>query len=138
MADELNVSIDPDAAYVNSKLPFGYNYKDADYDIVHDNDEQGEHGSHVAGIATANSYIAKDEGFVKALDEVYVQGVAPEAQLLTMKVFGKSGSPYDSDYFAAIEDAIVLGADSVNLSLGSIDPAGVPMTTMCSSRSWTT
>ena len=59
----------------------------------------------MAGIATANSYIAKDEGFVKALDEVYVQGVAPEAQLLTMKVFGKSGSPYDSDYFAAIEDA---------------------------------
>ena len=122
VADELNVSIDPDAAYVNSKIPFGYNYKDADYDIVHDNDEQGEHGSHVAGIATANSYIAKDEGFVKALDEVYVQGVAPEAQLLTMKVFGKSGSPYDSDYFAAIEDAIVLGADSVNLSLGSIVP----------------
>ena len=122
VADELNVSIDPETAYVNSKLPFGYNYKDADYDIVHDNDEQGEHGSHVAGIATANSYIAKGDGFVKALEEVYVQGVAPEAQLLTMKVFGKSGSPYDSDYFAAIEDAIVLGADSVNLSLGSIAP----------------
>ena len=122
VADDLNVAIDPETAYVNSKLPFGYNYKDADYDIVHDNDEQGEHGSHVAGIATANSYIARGEGFVKALEEVYVQGVAPEAQLLTMKVFGKSGSPYDSDYFAAIEDAIVLGADSVNLSLGSVAP----------------
>ena len=36
-----------------------------------------------------------------------------------MKVFGKGGGAYDSDYFSAIEDAIVLGADSVNLSLGS-------------------
>ena len=39
-----------------------------------------------------------------------------------MKVFGKGDGAYDSDYFAAIEDAIVLGADSVNLSLGSTYP----------------
>ena len=39
-----------------------------------------------------------------------------------MKVFGKGGSPYDSDYFAAIEHAIILGADVVNLSLGSVAP----------------
>ena len=122
VADDLNVTIDPETAYVSSKLPFGYNYRDADYDITHDNDEEGEHGSHVAGIATANTYIPQGDGFVKALDTVYVQGVAPEAQLLTMKVFGKEGSPHDSDYFAAIEDAIVLGADVVNLSLGSIVP----------------
>ncbi|MBE6950463.1 MAG: hypothetical protein E7451_03910 [Ruminococcaceae bacterium] len=122
VAGELNVVVDPETAYLNTKLPFAYNYKDADYDITHDNDDQGEHGSHVAGIATANTYIADGEGFVEALDAVFVQGVAPEAQLLTMKVFGKTGSPYDSDYFAAIEDAIVLGADSVNLSLGSLAP----------------
>ena len=46
-------------------------------------------------------------------------GVAPDAQLLVMKVFGKNGGAYESDYMAAIEDAIVLGADVVNLSLGS-------------------
>ena len=51
-----------------------------------------------------------------------VQGVAPDAQLIVMKVFGKNGGAYDSDYMAAIEDAVVLGADSVNLSLGSGNP----------------
>ena len=36
-----------------------------------------------------------------------------------MKVFGKNGGAYADDYMAAIEDAIVLDCDSVNLSLGS-------------------
>ena len=124
VAGALNVSIDPDKAYFNTKLPFGYNYKDADYDITHDNDEEGEHGSHVAGIATANSWLynAATDTYGKAMEYCFMQGVAPEAQLLTMKVFGKGGSPYDSDYFAAIEDAVVLGADVINLSLGSVAP----------------
>ncbi len=120
VASELNATVDPETAYLTSKLPYAYNYVDGDYDITHDNDSQGEHGSHVAGIATANSYIPDGEGgYESALDSVYVQGVAPEAQLITMKVFGKGGGAYDSDYMAAIEDAIVLGADAVNLSLGS-------------------
>lgn len=46
-------------------------------------------------------------------------GAAPDAQVLVMKVFGDEGGAYDSDYTAAIEDAIVLGADTINLSLGS-------------------
>ncbi|MBQ8354684.1 MAG: S8 family serine peptidase [Oscillospiraceae bacterium] len=124
VAGDLNVTIDPARAYLNTKLPYAFNYKDGDYDVTHDNDEEGEHGSHVAGIATANSwlYSAGTGEYGKALDYCFMQGVAPEAQLLTMKVFGKGGSPYDSDYFAAIEDAIVLGADVINLSLGSVAP----------------
>ena len=43
--------------HVNAKIPFGYNYVDGDLDITHDNDKQGEHGSHVEGIAAANAYI---------------------------------------------------------------------------------
>ena len=39
-----------------------------------------------------------------------------------MKVFGVAGGAYDSDYLAAIEDAIVLGCDAINLSLGSANP----------------
>ena len=109
-----------DALYGDAKLAFGYNYVDGDLDITHDNDTQGEHGSHVAGIATANRYIATGEDtYGPALEVAHTQGVAPDAQLLTMKVFGKSGGAYDSDYMAAIEDAIVLGCDSINLSLGS-------------------
>ena len=109
--------------YVNSKIPFGFNYVDESLDIVHVNDGQGEHGSHVAGIATANAYVQNDDGsFSAALDTTFVQGVAPDAQLLVMKVFGKNGGAYDSDYMAAIEDAVILGADSINLSLGSGNP----------------
>ncbi len=120
---------------MNEKLPFGYNYVDHDLDITHDHDDQGEHGSHVAGIATANRYIPSEDGYTDALTAVHVQGVAPDAQLLTMKVFGKNGGAYDSDYMAAIEDAILLGCDAVNLSLGSTSP-GTPQ--MPSTRTfWT-
>ena len=64
--------------YLNTKLPFGYNYVDKDLDITHDRDQQGEHGSHVAGISTANAYIPNADGtFSNALDTVKVQGVAP-------------------------------------------------------------
>ena len=51
-----------------------------------------------------------------------MHGAAPDAQVLVMKVFGDEGGAYDSDYTAAIEDAIVLSADTINLSLGSASP----------------
>ena len=123
---ELNISVynglDPSWLYINDKLPFGFNYIDASLTVSHDRDQKGEHGSHVAGIATANRFIPVDNGYEPALESVYVQGVAPDAQLITMKVFGAGGGAYESDYMAAIEDAIVLKADAVNLSLGSAAP----------------
>ena len=123
VVDQLNVAIDPAKTFVSDKIPFAYNYVDRNYDITHDNDTQGEHGSHVTGIAAANAFIPNDDGtYANALDTVKVQGVAPDAQIITMKVFGTKGGAYDSDYMVAIEDAIVLGADSVNLSLGSGNP----------------
>ena len=113
--------------YLNEKLAFGFNYVDGNLNIVHDNDQQGEHGSHVAGISTANRYIPTTYGgYTDARDSVLMLGVAPDAQLITMKVFGE-GSPYDSDYMAAIEDAIMLGCDAVNLSMGTTMP-GSPYT----------
>lgn len=118
--DQLNVQIDVSKVTVSEKIPFAYNYVDLDYDVTHKNDTQGEHGSHVEGISAANKYIKDENGqFVSAIDKVKVQGVAPDAQIITMKVFGKNGGAYDSDYMLAIEDAIVLGAESINLSLGS-------------------
>lgn len=122
--DQLNIKVDAADLYRNAKLPFAYNYVDEDLDTTHDNDQQTEHGSHVAGIAAANAYIPNGDGtYSSALDTVLVQGVAPDAQIITMKVFGKSSSgASDSDYMVAIEDAIVLGADSVNLSLGAPAP----------------
>ena len=112
-----------DDLYVSAKIPFGFNYIDKSLDITHDNDAQGEHGSHVAGIAAANRYIPNDDGsFRNALESVKTQGVSPDAQIITMKVFGKQGGAYESDYLAAIEDAIILDCDAVNLSLGSGAP----------------
>ena len=109
--------------YVSAKIPFGFNYIDADVDVTHDNDKEGDHGSHVTGIAAGNRYIEQADGsFAPALDTALTQGVAPDAQVYTMKVFGKGGGAYDSDYMAAIEDAMILGCDSANLSLGSGNP----------------
>lgn len=115
-----------DELYLNAKLPFAYNYADRNLKVTHDEDSQGGHGSHVAGIAAANAYIPTEDGsYVNALESVKVRGVAPDAQIITLKVFGYSGGAADSDYMAAIEDAIVLGCDAINLSLGSVYPGFV-------------
>ena len=124
LADQLNVSV-TEEVYKNTKIPFAYNYVDRNttpYITDHYHDSQGEHGSHVSGIAAANRYVNVDGEFVDAVSAVGAVGVAPDAQIVTMKVFGAGGGAYDSDYMVAIEDAIVLGCDSVNLSLGSGAP----------------
>ena len=109
--------------YRTEKVAYGYCYIDKDLDVTHETDAEGEHGSHVAGIAAANRYLPDGNGgYVSALDSVHMHGAAPDAQVLVMKVFGDEGGAYDSDYTAAIEDAIVLGADTINLSLGSTSP----------------
>ena len=121
---QLNANIGSGTAvYRNTKIGYGYNYVDKNTtNITHMTDTQGEHGSHVSGISTANRFIKVDGEFVPALQAVGTQGVAPDAQLVVMKVFGSGGGAYDSDYMVAIEDAIVLGCDSANLSLGSGSP----------------
>ncbi|MDD7651665.1 MAG: S8 family serine peptidase [Candidatus Faecousia sp.] len=108
--------------HLTDKVPFAYNYIDRDLDVTHDNDGQGGHGSHVAGIAAANRYVPQGDGYVSSMESTFVVGAAPDAQLIIMKVFGKAGGAYDSDYMAAIEDAILLDCDVVNLSLGSGSP----------------
>ena len=110
-------------AYRNYKVPFGYNYVDTNpNEIEHIHDTQGNHGSRVAGVAVANRFILSEGNYQPALDVAGMQGVAPDAQLVVMKVFGSHGGAYSSDYMSAIEDAIILGCDAANLSLGSSSP----------------
>ncbi|NVH28643.1 S8 family serine peptidase [Lactobacillus delbrueckii subsp. bulgaricus] len=93
--------------YYTEKVPYGYNYADKNNQIV-DNGSGEMHGQHVAGIAGANGQ---------------VKGVAPDAQLLAMKVFSnnaKNSGAYDDDIISAIEDSVKLGADVINMSLGSV------------------
>lgn len=107
--------------HYSSKIAYGFNYVDENLNITHDGDSQGDHGTHVSGIATANRYVAVGEGddATYSYSENGVVGIAPDAQLVTMKVFGANGGAYADDYIAAMEDAIVLGCDAINLSLGS-------------------
>ncbi len=97
-----------DDVYYNTKVVFGYNYADNNLDITHDNDNNGDHGTHVAGIAAANKVEGSD-----------VVGVAPDAQLFIMKVYGYQHGGYGADIIAALEDALIFGVDVVNMSLGT-------------------
>ena len=121
--DKLHISekipgVTAEDLYIDSKIPFAANYIDNDLQIDHRDGTDG-HGSHVAGIAAGNRFVERDGEYVSAIEEVSTQGEAPDAQLVIMKVFGKGGGAYSSDYMVAIEDAFVLGCDAVNLSLGS-------------------
>lgn len=94
------------------KVPYGYNYMDENQTILDLGPEASEHGMHVAGIVGANGNPQEDG----------VQGVAPEAQLLAMKVFGNNPMypyTYGDIYIKAIDDSVALGADVINMSLGS-------------------
>lgn len=100
--------------YVNDKVPYAFNYaaKTAAYYVPdHAKDAQTDHGTHVAGIAAG--YKESEEGAVT------FTGIAPNAQLLIMKVFGSERSGQWSDILAALEDSLTLGADVINMSLGS-------------------
>lgn len=117
---QINTEANAANMYHSNKIPFAFNYVDSSYSYVtHDEDSQTDHGSHVSGIAAANRYVEKDGNMVDALETVNVAGNAPDAQIIVLKVFGKNGGAYTSDYMAAIEDAIILGCDAVNLSLGT-------------------
>lgn len=99
--------------YFSDKVPFGYNYADENTNVI---DTGSMHGMHVAGIVAANA----EENSEGAVDGI--KGVAPQAQLLAMKVFTNNpgtSSAYDDDIIAAIEDSVKLGADVINMSLGS-------------------
>ncbi len=95
--------------HYSDKVPFAFNYVDENLKASHDYDQAGDHGSHVAGIAAAN----KVEG-------VSVVGVAPDAQVIVMKVFGANGGAYHDDMMLAIEDALLLNVDVINMSLGGV------------------
>ncbi|MBR7178603.1 MAG: S8 family serine peptidase [Oscillospiraceae bacterium] len=107
-AAELYPAATAEDLYYSDKVPFAFNYVDENLHASHDYDQQGDHGSHVAGISAAND-----------IDSTNVVGVAPEAQVIVMKVFGANGGAYQDDLMAAIEDALLLDVDVINMSLGA-------------------
>ena len=97
------------------KIPAGYNYADNSYEVT-DTSEASAHGMHVSGIIAGNGSIGDAEPALGRID-----GVAPNAQLLAMKIFGNKihTGAQDVDLIRAIEDSVKLGADIINMSLGS-------------------
>lgn len=97
-----------DDVYYNAKVPFRFNYALGNTIVIH-NDIIGDHGTHVSGIAAANE-----------VEGTGVVGMAPDAQLIPMKVFNSTtGGANLFDFVAALEDCILLDVDVANLSLGS-------------------
>ncbi|MBQ9085427.1 MAG: leucine-rich repeat protein [Clostridia bacterium] len=92
-----------DDVYINEKVPFAFDYSDRDSDVynIHNN-----HGTHVSGII-----VGKDDT---------ITGVAPNAQLVSIKIFSdtKDGA-YTSWILAGLEDCVLLGVDVINMSLGT-------------------
>jgi uncharacterized repeat protein (TIGR02543 family) len=106
-AKELMPTFDVNQAYKNAKIPFVFDYGDKDADVR----PAGQHGTHVAGIIAGNP---DPDGIIFP----HAKGIAPEAQLYILKVFsGRTASMYA--VMDAMEDATLLGADCVNLSLGA-------------------
>lgn len=96
--------------WFSNKVPYGYNYADDNDTILSDD----THGMHVAGIVGAN---CEDDNETDG-----IRGVAPEAQLLAMRVFSDDpevNGCWDDVFLRAMEDSATLGADVMNLSLGS-------------------
>ncbi len=102
-ASKLLPGITVDDVYINDKVPFGFDYADNDSDVysTHNN-----HGTHVSGVIVGN-------------DDV-IRGVAPNAQLVSMKIFSDVMDTARSAWIlAALEDCVVLGVDVINMSIGT-------------------
>ena len=101
-------------SYINKKIPYAYNYADENTIVKEHNNES--HGMHVSGIISGNGKESNNG----------VIGIAPEAQILALKVFsndaGNDDATYDDWLMKAIDDAVKLGSDVINISIGS--PSG--------------
>ncbi|MBO5129904.1 MAG: leucine-rich repeat protein [Oscillospiraceae bacterium] len=102
-ASKMHGGLGVDDVYINEKVPFGYDYADNDPDVysTHNN-----HGTHVSGVI-----VGKDDT---------ITGVAPNAQLVSMKIFSDVyDSAISSWILSALEDCVILGVDVINMSLGT-------------------
>ncbi len=91
--------------YISSKVPFGFDYADYDSDVY---PLRSHHGTHVSGIIAG---FEEKDNFV---------GVAPNAQLVEMKIFSDIQDTARSSWIlSALEDCVILGVDVINLSIGT-------------------
>ena len=83
----------------------------------HDTSDEYGHGTHVAGIIGANGASSTGPGFTHTF-----KGVAPNANIINLRVLDENGSGTEAEVIAAIDEAIALknkyNIRVINLSLG--------------------
>ncbi|MGK7887770.1 MAG: S8 family peptidase [Leptolyngbyaceae cyanobacterium] len=84
----------------------GWNFADNNGDVA----DRWDHGTHIAGIIAANR-------------QGKMQGVAPDAQIMPIRVVGEAGGG-QAEVAQGIRYAVKNGADVINLSLGA-DPGSI-------------
>ncbi|MBI4173670.1 MAG: S8 family serine peptidase [Candidatus Aenigmarchaeota archaeon] len=102
----LDTGVDYNHAQLSDSIIKGRDFVDDDDDPL----DLNGHGTHVAGLITANSGKAR--------------GVAPDAQVLAVRVLDKDGGGFFSDIIAAIYWAADsgYGVDAISMSLGTSRP----------------
>ncbi len=103
VASELQSGLTASDVYVSQKVPFAFDYADGDSEVY---PIQSDHGTHVSGVIAG-----KDDT---------ITGVAPNAQLVEMKIFSDvETSARTSWILNALEDCVVLDVDVINMSIGT-------------------
>ena len=99
--------------YISDKIPYGFDYADNDSDVF---PLLSNHGTHVSGVIAGN-YLPHIESTDYSGEFV---GVAPGAQIVTMKIFSDTeATSHTSWILAALEDCVTLGVDVINMSIGT-------------------
>lgn len=102
-ASELFPGLTVDDVYINEKIPYGFDYADEDTDPY---STHNDHGTHVSGVIAGH-------------DDT-ITGVAPNAQIVSMKIFSDTFDTAKTAWIlSALEDCVVLGVDVINVSLGT-------------------
>ena len=103
VASTLMSGLTVDDVFVSNKIPYMFDYADEDADSysTHNN-----HGTHVSGVIAG-----KDDT---------ITGVAPNAQIVSMKIFSDTvDTAMASWILSALEDCVILGVDVINMSIGT-------------------
>ena len=95
------------SVYLSPKIPFAYDYAGNDTDT---SGEGALHGTAAASVAAGNNGEEAD---------IPYRGIAFDAQLALMRVADVNGRIITAAFLAALDDAVKLGADAVNIGFGT-------------------
>ena len=104
----LHFNLTADDVYKSAKIPFAYDYALNNPEVY---DASNIHGSHVSGTVAGKGGTGPD-------GSTAFSGVAPEAQIVFMKVFDGEYA-WDDIIIQAIDDSVKLGVSAINMSLGT-------------------